>query len=760
MSSETGETNSVISRRAMLKASAAATAGASLGMLSASTTTNQNASLGMAEEHPPYQVGQFLLWLNQTPSAPQLRIAHASEPQRVLWQSVPLSSFLIGGYAETVIEENDTPASGFTINDKDLVRYEKQTVKTATMLSGALVLSGTLEGMRLVFNYEMTWSAVGPDQLRFAIQFTGSNAAQLNRIFLRYSSSPDERFFGFGQQMTYFDQKGRLLPILVQEHGVGRGMPIITQIITVKLGPRSAGTWWTTEVSVPQYVTNQQRSLFLETTEYCVFDMRHPSQVEIEIFASAASGQVLHGKSALDLVGTYTNYSGLMRELPDWIHEGAIICSQGGTEVTKAFIDQLVDAKVAVAAMWVQDWTGQNPTSAGLQVWWNWEMDTTHYNDWPALRQEIADRLGARVLLYVNPFLTTQAGHDDLYQLAKSSGYLVKNQSGEPYTIPNTFISGLVDLSNANAFEWLKGIIKDHMIREAGASGWMGDFGEALSFDSVISSGESPALWHNRYPMEWQRLQREAIEETGVGSDALFFNRSGYSQSPGISTLFWVGDQLQDWNGYDGLKSAITGCLSGGISGFSLVHSDVGGFDSISIPIAGHTFNLVGRTKELLLRWAEFGAFCPVMRSHQGINPPVIPQINSDPATLAAFARCVDMYRAWMPYRKALVAEATATGHPVMRHVVLHYPDAPVEQLQYQFLLGTDILVCPVIEAGAKTATVFLPDGQWIHIWSGHIYTSRSGAWITVAAPIGQPPVFLRVGAPMQGVLEEAFRRI
>jgi alpha-glucosidase len=50
----------------------------------------------------------------------------------------------------------------------------------------------------------------------------------------------------------------------------------------------------------------------------------------------------------------------------------------------------------------------------------------------------------------------------------------------------------------------------------------MGDFGDALSFDGVLSSGESSAVWHNRYPLEWQRLQREAIEETGHGSDALF----------------------------------------------------------------------------------------------------------------------------------------------------------------------------------------------------------------------------------------------
>jgi sulfoquinovosidase len=95
-----------------------------------------------------------------------------------------------------------------------------------------------------------------------------------------------------------------------------------------------------------------------------------------------------------------------------------------------------------------------------------------------------------------------------------------------------------------------------------------------------------------------------------------------------------------------------------------------------------------------------------------------------------------------------------------MRHLVLHYPEAPIEELQYQYLLGMDMLICPVIEAGAETATVYLPDGQWIHVWSGHIYTSRSSSWKKVAAPIGQPPVFLRADSPTQGILKEAFRLI
>jgi len=170
------------------------------------------------------------------------------------------------------------------------------------------------------------------------------------------------------------------------------------------------------------------------------------------------------------------------------------------------------------------------------------------------------------------------------------------------------------------------------------------------AFNSVIHSGD-PAVWHNRYPEEWARINREVIDETGLDAEGLFWSRSGYLRSPGYSTLFWVGDQLQTWNGHDGLRSAITGCLSGGLSGFSLAHSDIGGFDSITttIPHTSIDVAVIHRSKDLLLRWAEHSALSPVMRSHQGIDTAAAWQINQDTDTLDTFRRTVQLYQAWAP---------------------------------------------------------------------------------------------------------------
>ncbi|MCD2189384.1 alpha/beta fold hydrolase [Actinomycetospora soli] len=139
----------------------------------------------------------------------------------------------------------------------------------------------------------------------------------------------------------------------------------------------------------------------------------------------------------LGLVESYTAYTGRMRPLPDWLHEGAVVAVQGGTDRARARLDALVAADVPLAALWIQDWVGERTTPAGRQLWWDWQLDTTLYPGWPALLGELAARRGARMLVYVNPFLADQPGHDQLYREALANGYLVRSASGAPVAIPN-----------------------------------------------------------------------------------------------------------------------------------------------------------------------------------------------------------------------------------------------------------------------------------------------------------------------------------
>jgi alpha-glucosidase len=302
----TEPTTSGISRRTLFKWGGAVAAvgvgGTAIGVVAAKAANRSDAR----------SVGQFLLWIEKGGDAPSIRVAHKSDADRILFESVAGAGFVGAGQATTAIEENTTPASGFTISDVDLKRLDTQTITSIDDTHDAITIHGRLSGAGEPVDYSMRWTTTSDNRLKFVVAISGSTAKSTSRIFLRYASEPDERFFGFGQQLTFVDQKGRLLPILVQEHGVGRGLPILTDLIAAQLGPRSAGNFATTEVSVPQYVTSMQRSIFLENTEYSVFDLRLYDRVEIEVFADTLTGQIVHGTTPLDLIAEYTAYAGRM----------------------------------------------------------------------------------------------------------------------------------------------------------------------------------------------------------------------------------------------------------------------------------------------------------------------------------------------------------------------------------------------------------------------------------------------------------------
>lgn len=122
----------------------------------------------------------------------------------------------------------------------------------------------------------------------------------------------------------------------------------------------------------------------------------------------------------------------------------------------------------------------------------------------------------------------------------------------------------------------------------------MCDFGESLPLDaSVLAGNQTAAQLHSLYPSLWGQLNTDAIrqaqEEAGAGSkdtlcsanEVVYFMRSGNQFSPAHSRLFWLGDQMVTWDAHDGLATVVIGLLSQGISGYSLSHSDIGGYTAL-----------------------------------------------------------------------------------------------------------------------------------------------------------------------------------
>ena len=158
----------------------------------------------------------------------------------------------------------------------------------------------------------------------------------------------------------------------------------------------------------------------------------------------------------------------------------------------------------------------------------------------------------------------------------------------------------------------------------------------------------------------------EAVSEAGKLGEIVYFMRAGYTGIQKYCTLLWGGDQSVDWSLDDGLASVIPAALSSGMSGCGLHHSDIGGYTSLH----GNK-----RSKELLMRWAEMGAFTPMMRTHEGNRPDDCFQFDGDEEALEHLARMSNVYVTMAPYIRSLVEENARRGIPVQRPLFMHYEE-------------------------------------------------------------------------------------
>jgi alpha-glucosidase (family GH31 glycosyl hydrolase) len=272
-----------------------------------------------------------------------------------------------------------------------------------------------------------------------------------------------------------------------------------------------------------------------------------------------------------------------------------------------------------------------------------------------------------------------------------------------------------------------------------GIDGWWPDEGDPLDVES--------RLVRNR--MYWEGPQ---VDRPNQRPFAL--HRNGYAGMQRYASFLWSGDVFSTW---ETLKSQIPIGINTGLSGVPLWGTDIGGF----VP----TPEL---TAELFVRWFQFGAFCPLFRSHGrawklrlpwGWNtgdpgPIEMTDRNTVPdATQLHDARVEPICRKYLelryrmlPYLYSAVRESTITGIPIMRALWMHFPDdAKAVACSHQYLWGKSILVAPIHEKGATKRTVYLPKSMWYDFWTGeHL---EGGREITAAADLQTLPLFVRAGS-------------
>lgn len=549
----------------------------------------------------------------------------------------------------------------------------------------------------------------------------------------------DERVMGFGEQFRFLDMSNKSFELLVQEQGIGKGaQPISTLVNLVSKG--SSGNEYTSYAPMPIYVTSSgQCAFFLEKTIYWFnVQVDRLDQIIASAKTKCLTCCIIQANSMLKAIERHTAITGRLKPLPPFAYK-TILGLRGGTKKITPIIDKVKKMGVPIGSIWIEDWEGRRGPNGGPPLWWRWYPDEKLYPNFKKWTEKL-NKDDIKVLGYANPMLSL-TDENPLYIEAKEKGYLIKNKEGKVYE--NSFFTSSeikyaqVDLSNPEAYDWLKEKMKAGML-DSGLSGWMADYGEYVPLDSVPFEGDATRV-HCSTPYLWAKLNSELIEETGNRGKVLTFSRSASLFSNQVSCAYWAGDQNPTFDKYDGMASSINALITSGISGMSISHTDIGGFTTLMTPIYKLT-----RSKEVMFRWLDYAALTPIFRTHDGnFDNPLNYQFYYDEEGYNYYARCAKAHCELGFYFKELEKEAVEKGLPMCRALCLHYPeDKKVYYMHREYLLGTDLLVFPVCKKKAKNTLVYVPEGNWIDPYTNREYHSGEHK---IPTPLGQFPVLINM---------------
>jgi alpha-glucosidase (family GH31 glycosyl hydrolase) len=274
-----------------------------------------------------------------------------------------------------------------------------------------------------------------------------------------------------------------------------------------------------------------------------------------------------------------------------------------------------------------------------------------------------------------------------------------------------------------------------------GIDGWWPDEGDPLDTAS--------RLIRNR--MYWEGPQIDRPNERPYA-----LHRNGYAGMQRYASFLWSGDVYSTW---ETLKTHIPVALNTALSGIPYWGTDIGGF----VPTPEFT-------AELYLRWFQFGAFCPLFRCHgrtwklrlpwgwntgdpgpieiRNYNGAAIPDASQlhDARVEPICKKYLELRYRMLPYLYSAVHECATTGMPIMRALWLHFPNDPkAVACEDQYLWGRSVLVAPVVEKGASTRHVYLPQSAWYDFWTGERF--EGGREIVRAVDLETMPLYVRAGS-------------
>ena len=498
-----------------------------------------------------------------------------------------------------------------------------------------------------------------------------------------------------------------------------------------------------TYLPIPFFMTEQGLGCFVESPIPVGMDFRDGFSVEKKVSGNTLLRQTWFFGPPQAILKQFVLRTGTPALPPDWAF-GVWISANGWNHdgEVDAQLEAIKKYDYPADVMVLEAWSDE-------RTFYRWN-DTAHWANPAETVKRIRDA-GLHLILWQIPVIKREHdGAPGAQLLADEQEVLerklcVFRKDGAPYRIPaGVWFSGslLPDFTNPDTVTWW--FDRRRYLLEMGVEGFKTDGGEFLLDDTaVLHDGSSGLEAHNRYPGQYIAAYHRFMEENGV--KGFTFSRA---DSTGAQTrpVHWAGDQLSTWSE---LHSQLRAGISAGLSGVLFWGFDIGGFAG-ELPGA-----------ELYLRATAMGCFCPIMQWHaeprsgqfyatheDGFNndrsPWNLADKLGDPRILEIGVKFARLRKRLQPYLIREAAWCAEYGRPLMAHLCLDFPeDENALTCDDQFMLGRDLLVCPIVEEGAHARRVWLPPGTWKHYFTGE--TCSGGQYREFSCPLDQMIVLERM---------------
>ncbi len=524
-----------------------------------------------------------------------------------------------------------------------------------------------------------------------------------------FESYADEHFFGLGHHLgNRFDQKGCAYDLV--NTNANNFIPFV-------LSSRGYGFLWNCpSTGRVEFAANRTRW----QSDACRF-------VDYVVIAG----------SPAEISATLADLTGHARPFPEWA--GGLWQSRLRYEtqeqllaVARRYRDEGIPLAVIVADYF--HWTEQG----------DYKFDPRYWPDVRAMTDEL-HAMGTRLAVSVWP---TVNENSENYEQMRREGLLIRTHDGSNRVFNFYGPQCEIDATNpaARAFVWQK--LKENYLDNGVDLLWL-DEGEPeinpVDFGNLEFSRGNGTAVAMLSPYDYVTMVADGMRSLGR-EEYITLTRAGYFGCQTKGALVWSGDIRSD---FATLEAQVHGALNASVCGNPWWNSDVGGF------YGGDTTS--DEFRELIVRWFQFGVFCPVLRLHGNRcrhgESSGLKEASGDPNELWSFGeRNFAILKEWAalrerlrPYLKAQLDACAVTGLPLMRPLFYAAPDDPncyTEGEEYYF--GDDILFAPVVEQGQTERTFYVPEGEWVLTLNGKQY--GKGRY-TVPVALSEAVVLVRRGA-------------